>query len=783
MVINKDLRIKEQQALQRLREAGERERVAREAANKASRENKLAKERELKQIRIQSRQAKVNFERAKAIRKQAEGRLTKSDKQRIKAKEKAVSKPKQIRIVQTVPTRVLSNKVTDTKKKIAGKLITPLKVVKTAKGEGKEKAEDVGKGLVGVTRGVGKGLFEIVTIPAKALKTSFNYGRTLRKRAEAGESYPLNNDVKKLALGTVKVSSYVKNNPGKSASIVAAGAAGVGKDIKKAFQKDPAEATGKAIAYLFPGTIVKGGVKAVGLGTKGVKSTAQAANLVRANSKVKVALARGGLTTSQTKSLAGAVGRASKVASAKKQDKLLRTALNKILKQRGLTVKKGLSIKNLSRQVAASKDKVKVITKAKKVVERNKKLKAIKVEKLKKAKVTVGPKAKIQVTKKAPKKKTITRVKIEGTKLKKVSKKEFEALKPKKKPGRPAKPEVKTKKTKVKTIDVTKLEKERFAKELAQKGIIEKGKTTFIDLNAVNRISKAKKVPTKVAISNKKAQAQFQIQIQKQTRLYKNKSVNLARSRKVNIVDLLKVKSQVKALKALIKRTKPLRLIATTALIAEIKGIERDISVAEARAQVPTFKKIPGQVLKPTRTPISKPITKSASISKTKSGSKGKSVTKTVTKLTGKAVKKKPAKKPAPIKLPPQLSFDSKLPKGSRLKFDIKFRERRNFNKPASKSNPIVTKTRKLGLPLNKAIKKGFGGIDKTTQASAQLVIAGTTTAKDITATSVKSLKAKFNVKKGKTALRFVEKNKARIDTRGEKKGLSLGKVIKKKRK
>lgn len=143
-----------------------------------------------------------------------------------------------------------------------------------------------------------------------------------------------------------------------------------------------------------------------------------------------------------------------------------------------------------------------------------------------------------------------------------------------------------------------------------------------------------------------------------------------------------------------------------------------------------------------------------------------------------KPIKEKPPKKPVKIKL----DFDTKLPSGTRLKFNIKFRERRNASIPFNRfTNPVVVKTRELGLPLNKAIKKGFGAIDKTTQASAQLFISGITKVKDIEKPT--ALLKKFGISKSKVALRFVEKNKNRIDTSGEKRGLLLSKLLKKKTK
>lgn len=138
-----------------------------------------------------------------------------------------------------------------------------------------------------------------------------------------------------------------------------------------------------------------------------------------------------------------------------------------------------------------------------------------------------------------------------------------------------------------------------------------------------------------------------------------------------------------------------------------------------------------------------------------------------------------------PRKLPKlKLPKDYK-PENINLAFDIKFRERKNTRKPAGKQNPVIVKTVKLGLPLNRAIAKGFGAVDKTTQASAELVISGITKSKDYPNSRVSKLVNKFTVtrSKKKDKLKFVEKNKNRIDTTGEKKGLALSRALKPKKK
>ena len=86
-----------------------------------------------------------------------------------------------------------------------------------------------------------------------------------------------------------------------------------------------------------------------------------------------------------------------------------------------------------------------------------------------------------------------------------------------------------------------------------------------------------------------------------------------------------------------------------------------------------------------------------------------------------------------------------------------------------------------LGLPLNKAIAKGFGAIDSTTQRSGELFIQGVTKIKDTTKQT--KLLSKFGVKKGKKTLSFVEKSKFALDRKGEKKGLSLSRALKPKKK
>lgn len=110
----------------------------------------------------------------------------------------------------------------------------------------------------GLAKGVALGLKEIFIDPVVG---SFNYGRNLVRRAEkqgTGTLNVLNSDLKKIATGAKNTAVFVKNNPIQSAILVGAAAQQGAGSTAAAFRKDPAVATGKAIAFLFPGQIFKG---------------------------------------------------------------------------------------------------------------------------------------------------------------------------------------------------------------------------------------------------------------------------------------------------------------------------------------------------------------------------------------------------------------------------------------------------------------------------------------------------------------------------------------------
>jgi hypothetical protein len=165
--------------------------------------------------------------------------------------------------------------------------------------------------------------------------------------------------------------------------------------------------------------------------------------------------------------------------------------------------------------------------------------------------------------------------------------------------------------------------------------------------------------------------------------------------------------------------------------------------------------------------PKSKEKTKDKSKNKTPQKSKNKSKNKENTKIPSKP--KSPLKPKIKIKRKPKipiianLELNSKLPNGQKLAFDILYREK--------------GKVKSLGvkLPLNKALNKATNLIDKTTAASMELKIVGITKQKDTTKPENIS---KFRIRKTKKALKLVEKRNRRIDTKGEKKGLSVAKLL-----
>lgn len=180
--------------------------------------------------------------------------------------------------------------------------------------------------------------------------------------------------------------------------------------------------------------------------------------------------------------------------------------------------------------------------------------------------------------------------------------------------------------------------------------------------------------------------------------------------------------------------------------------------------KVPAVKKIPKQIVKQVPKQKVKVITKT----KAKQVLKKKIPVKKIVKVSRpKVVVRKIIKPKKVIRLPKiGLTFNTKLKKGTRLGFDVFFRSK--------------GKVRRLNvkLPMGQALNKLSKLIDNTTSRSAEIRIVGTTKVKDVKLS--KNIKKKFRLRKTKKVLKLVEKRKFGIDTRGEKRGLTIAKAIKK---
>lgn len=85
-------------------------------------------------------------------------------------------------------------------------------------------------------------------------------------------------------------------------------------------------------------------------------------------------------------------------------------------------------------------------------------------------------------------------------------------------------------------------------------------------------------------------------------------------------------------------------------------------------------------------------------------------------------------------------------------------------------------KANKQPIPYNMALKQGKNVVDNTVAASFELMKRGTTNIPDIPSQVIGD---KFRARRTKNALKVVEKSKNRIDTTGEKQGLTVAKFLK----
>ena len=115
-----------------------------------------------------------------------------------------------------------------------------------------------------------------------------------------------------------------------------------------------------------------------------------------------------------------------------------------------------------------------------------------------------------------------------------------------------------------------------------------------------------------------------------------------------------------------------------------------------------------------------------------------------------------------------KLNSKQKLPKGYRLSYNAYYR-----------SGGRVREI-KLNLPYYKALQRITRAVDNTTARSLQLRAVGITKQKDITSKNLRKFRSKSP--RSRKTLRIVEKSKYAIDTRGEKRGLSIARYFKKRK-
>ena len=207
-----------------------------------------------------------------------------------------------------------------------------------------------------------------------------------------------------------------------------------------------------------------------------------------------------------------------------------------------------------------------------------------------------------------------------------------------------------------------------------------------------------------------------------------------------------KIKDEMTKLKGVIK---------TRDFLKSVKTIEQSIIKINNRLKETTKVKKVKKVIKTKKKIKTKAVVKKKVVKKISP----KIIPKPkVTKIVGKPIKRRQIK----------FSFDTPLKKGETYLFNALYRHQGKV------------KELKLNLPPNRALKKAIDLIDNTTNRSLQLKIVGIgKDRKDIRKPSL----GKFTLRKTKTTLLLVEKNKYSIDTKGEKRGLTIGKLVKPKKK
>lgn len=253
---------------------------------------------------------------------------------------------------------------------------------KPKKGKLKRADEILGKGRKAVTKGaydlytfvkkdpkgaaasLGKGVAEVakevlVDIPVAVGTGVESYRSSLARRAGFRrndiESFKkikvqralaglVASDIKKLATGTVAVSTFIRTKPKNTAFIISYYAAKSGRKISSAYKKDPVKTLTKAAIYLAPSSVVVKPLQVAGRAAKGIKLTETKAVLAARLKPITPVLNK-----QQVRGLNTRINTLSKVTNVTKREASLKKYLITIAEKQKIKIyKKGGGTRRLS---------------------------------------------------------------------------------------------------------------------------------------------------------------------------------------------------------------------------------------------------------------------------------------------------------------------------------------------------------------------------------------------------------------------------------------------------
>ena len=336
------------------------------------------------------------------------------------------------------------------------------------------------------------------------------------------------------------------------------------------------------------------------------------------------------------------------------------------------------------------------------------------------------------------------------------------------------------KKLKKEINKLNKLSKELLKDKLRQKLIHStKGHIETVDLREINLIAnKVRKAYKNKKISSIKADDVEKIA--QKTHKY------LTTRFKSSLPDK-KYKRLFKSLWSKLRKSKSVSLSSFVGmLLLKSRSLMRSRSASKSRSiskVIPVSRSVSISKSKSKSASKSKSVSISKSVSKSKSKSKSKSISTSTSKSTSVSLSKslskslsssstsrsllRSAKKvPKPVKLM-GFNWNRKLPAGYVRLVNILIKSKGKIKELKVKTTP------------NRALALATKLIDNTTARSFKLKIVGVGKGKDI---KKPALLKKFRpkVSRTKSVLDIVEKTKYAIDTKGEKKGLKLSKILKK---